>query len=170
MRYDSPPMTIADQMYAELERESRATRRLLERVPAEKLDWRPHEKSMTLRDLAWHVATIPARISKMVAAGTFDVTKARPAAAPDDLTDFAGLLDQSLAGAKEILDSLDDEAMKQPFTMTKGTDVLSSFPRMSALRTIMLNHSYHHRGQLTVYLRLLDIPLPATYGSSADER
>ena len=163
-------MTIANELLSELERESRATRRLLERVPADKLEWRPHEKSMTLRDLAWHVATIPGRIPKMVAGGTFDVTKARPATAPTDLTNFADVLDQSVAEAKAILGTLDDEAIRQPFTMTRGSDVISSMPRVAALRAIMLNHSYHHRGQLTVYLRLLDVLLPATYGSSADER
>lgn len=163
-------MTISDQLFAELERESRATRRLLERVPADKLDWRPHEKSTSLGDLAWHIASIPTRIPAMVARGSFDVTQARPATAPTGATDFAAVLDQNVAEAKQILAGLDDEAMKEPFTMTKGDVVLSSFPRVAALRTIMLNHSYHHRGQLTVYLRLLDIPLPATYGSSADER
>ncbi len=162
-------MTLANELLAELDRESFATRRLLERVPADKLEWRPHPKSMTLRDLAWHVATIPSRIARIVAAGAYNVADARPAQAPD-VTDFAAELQRSLHEAKEILGRFDDAAMMETFTLTRGGTVVFSMPRAAGVRTVLLNHSYHHRGQLTVYLRLLDIPLPATYGSSADEK
>ncbi len=162
-------MTMANELLAELDRESFATRRLLERVPADKLEWRPHSKSMTLRDLAWHVATIPSRIARIVAAGAYNLADARPAQAAD-VTDFAAELQRSIDEAKEILGRFDDAAMMETFTLTRGGKVVFSMPRAAGVRTILLNHSYHHRGQLTVYLRLLDIPLPATYGSSADEK
>ncbi len=163
-------MTLANELLAELDRESRASRRLLERVPAEKLEWRPHPKSMTLRDLAWHVATIPSRIARIVASGAYDLADARPTPAAGETTDFAAELQRSIDEAKEILGKFDDEVMMESFTLSRGGVVVMSMPRAAGVRTVMLNHSYHHRGQLTVYLRLLDIPLPATYGSSADEK
>lgn len=163
-------MTLANELLAELDRESRASHRLLERVPADKLEWRPHPKSMTLRDLAWHVATIPSRIARIVASGAFDLANARPTPAAGEITDFAAELQRSIDEASEILGKFDDTAMMETFTLSRGGAVVMSLPRAAGVRTLMLNHSYHHRGQLTVYLRLLDIPLPATYGSSADEK
>jgi uncharacterized damage-inducible protein DinB len=163
-------MTIANELLAELDRESFATRRLLERVPTDKLEWRPHPKSMTLRDLAWHVATLPSRIARIVASGAYDLANARPTPAAAETTDFAAELHRSIGEAKEILGSLDDKTMLETFTLSRGDVVVFSMPRAAGVRTVMLNHTYHHRGQLTVYLRLLDVPLPATYGSSADEK
>jgi uncharacterized damage-inducible protein DinB len=163
-------MTLASELLAELDRESFATRRLLERVPADKLEWQPHPKSMTLRDLAWHVATIPSRIARIVASGAYDLADARPVTAAADVTDFAAELERSIDEAKKILGTFDDTVMNETFELSRGGLVILSMPRAAGVRTVMLNHTYHHRGQLTVYLRLLDVPLPATYGSSADEK
>jgi len=161
-------MSIATVFLAELERESVSTEQILLRVPAEKLDWRPHEKSMTLGDLAWHIAGIPARISAVVEEGTFDVEGARPAVRTS--ADFVERLHLSVAEARRIVGALDDEAIKRPVNFMRGDEAALTLPKLTVIRALMLNHTYHHRGQLTVYLRLLDVPLPPIYGTSADEK
>jgi uncharacterized damage-inducible protein DinB len=161
-------MSIATVFLAELERESVSTEQILLRVPADKLDWRPHEKSMTLGELAWHIAGIPARIAAVVEAGTFDVGGARPGVPTS--ADFVARLHSSIAEARRVVGALDDDAIKQPMNFMRGDEVALTLPKLAVIRGIMLNHSYHHRGQLTVYLRLLDVPLPAIYGTSADEK
>jgi uncharacterized damage-inducible protein DinB len=123
---------------------------------------------MTLGELAWHIASIPGRIAEMIERETFDIGAARPA--DQGGSEFIERLRESLAIAHRIVGALDDDAIKQPFTMVRDGEVIHRLPKVVAVRTIMLNHSYHHRGQLTVYLRLLDVPLPATYASSADEK
>jgi uncharacterized damage-inducible protein DinB len=160
-------MTIAETLLAELERESVATREILSRVPPAELEWRPHEKSMSLGDLAWHIASIPRVIAERVRDGGFDVGSARPPKRTG--SDFAGELQRSLDAARAALAAISDSAMFEPFTLRRGDSVIQSFPRIGAVRSILLNHSYHHRGQLTVYLRLLGVPLPPVYGTSADE-
>jgi uncharacterized damage-inducible protein DinB len=159
---------IAKSFISELERESASTERLLAAVPAGQLEWRPHPRSTALGALAWHIASIPRRISKMVAGGSFDVTNARPA--PAGGTDFIAELKASVEEAKGVLAGIDDAAMMaKTFRFMKGSETLRELPVLAAFRSIMLNHIYHHRGQLTVYLRLLEIPVPAMYGTSADE-
>jgi uncharacterized damage-inducible protein DinB len=157
-------------LIAELDREAKATRKVLERVPAEKLEWRPHAKSMTLGQLANHVARIPGHISRVAQGEGMDAAKSAgppPQPAPD--TDFAATLDASLAESRAILSGMDDGPAHAPWTLTFGDREVFSIPRLQVLRTMLLNHWYHHRGQLTVYLRLLDVPVPAVYGRSADE-
>lgn len=164
-------MALAHAILRELEVESHSTIRLLECVPADKLDWTPHAKSMTLGQLAWHVATIPERAAIFLKNGTFDVANARPQEArPGTPADIVAAFRQNLANIQQMLGAMDDEAMKEPFSLLRNGQPMQTFPKAAMLRSIFLNHTYHHRGQLSVYLRLLDIPLPATYGSSADER
>src|SRR5690242_7317164 len=107
-------MRIADPILGELAFESFSTRRILERVPTDKLDWRPHEKSMTLGALAWHLATIPKVVTQLIAAGTFDLSNARPPAAD---TDFLGELDRNLTLVRDAIGALDDDAIRKPFTI-----------------------------------------------------
>jgi len=164
-RYTSR-MRIADPILGELDFESRSTKRILERVPKDKLDWTPHEKSMTLGALAWHLATIPRRVVELLAAGTLDLATARPPAAHDD---FLGEFDRNVARVRETIGALDDGAIRAPFTITREGKEPLTIPTVSFIRSVLLNHSYHHRGQLSVYLRLLDVPVPALYGTSADE-
>ena len=159
-------MRIADPILGELDFESHSTRRILERVPNDKLAWAPHEKSMTLGALAWHLATIPRRVTELLAAGTFDLSSARPPAASGD---FLGEFDRNLAQVRETINALDDSAIRAPFTITRHGEAVVTIPAVSFIRSVLLNHSYHHRGQLSVYLRLLDVPVPALYGTSADE-
>lgn len=163
-------MAIAAALIPELDHEAGATRRLLERVPADRLDWSPHPRSMTLGQLALHIASIPGSISRLASLDgidtlTVDFTPASPASAAELLP----TLEQSLAAAKAYLAGLDDEACAATFTARAGERVVFAIPRAVVLRNLMFNHLYHHRGQLTVYLRLLDVPVPTVYGRTADE-
>jgi uncharacterized damage-inducible protein DinB len=153
----------------ELQFEGTSTVRMLERVPGDKLQWAPHEKSMTLGRLAWHLARIPARAVTFIAEGQFDLSGARPDPPPDNVDDIVAEYKRNLDAAKAAVGGLDDEALHRPFRFLKNGEVLREMPTLIFIRNVLLNHSYHHRGQLSVYLRLLDIPLPAVYGTSADE-
>jgi uncharacterized damage-inducible protein DinB len=163
------PMSLTKPLLAELEFESASTIKMLERLPRERFDWRPHEKSMALGQLAWHIATIPKTIGRLLAAGEFNLENARPAGAPPDDADPVAEYKQNLAAIKEQVGALDDEAARKPFTIRQGDEVRQTIPNIVMLRNILMNHSVHHRGQLSVYLRLLDVPVPAVYGTSADE-
>ena len=162
-------MPIADMLISELEREAKTTRRVLERVPDDKLTWKPHVKSMSLGRLAQHVATIPGAISGMAMFDSYDVEKFSE---PPELESRAAILaafDESLAQAKTNLAAADDAAMMKNWSFNMGGKPIMTVPRIGVYRAILLNHLYHHRGQLTVYLRLLDVPVPSIYGPSADE-
>ena len=161
-------MTIAQMMTQELEQEAQTTRRLLERVPGAHLAWKPHAKARALGELAMHVAVVPGAVAELAATS--------PVQAPDfrdpTLTHAADLLpalDDSIARAKAVLAGLDDTAMKASWQLMLGDRELVNVPRMAFLRSVMLNHWYHHRGQLSVYLRELGVALPSIYGPSADE-
>lgn len=162
-------MRLADPILAEFEQEAKTTRRVLERVPEAKLGWQPPAKSMTLGQLALHVAATPANVARLAS----DTPRQLPAfAGPPSPASSAEVLaahDRSIADAKAIVGAMDDAALMATWTMQNGDKTLISMPRMGLLRAIMLNHWYHHRGQLSVYLRLLDVPLPSIYGPSADE-
>jgi len=161
-------MNMIDPILNELERESKATLRLLERVPEDKLSWRPHQKSMSLGQLALHIAQGPGNLTRMAQLDGVDVPKFQQAEA----TSRQQLIDAystGLAEAQAGLAGMDDAKMMGSWQVTSQGKVVMSMPRIGLLRTLMLNHSYHHRGQLTVYLRLLDVPLPSVYGPSADE-
>lgn len=163
-------MHLADSVIAELELEAGATRRVLERIPEDKLTWRPHPKSMSLGQLALHIATTPAGVARIAASdGTEapDFTRTRPE--PGSKTEVLDTLEQSLASAKEFLQSLDDERAEATWTMTRAGKTVMAMPRIGLIRMVMLRHVYHHRGELCLYLRLLDVPVPSVYGPSADE-
>jgi uncharacterized damage-inducible protein DinB len=159
-------MPIITPILGELDHEARTTTRVLERVPQGQLDWTPHPRSMSLGKLAWHIATIPQRVEQMLRAGVFDVATARPAEAQSSFIDaYLANLDS----VRAYLETQTDEALKEPFTMKRGEQTLMQIPKVAVVRTILMNHTYHHRGQLAVYLRLLAVPVPAIYGTSADE-
>ncbi len=162
--------TVASALITELQAESGATRRVLSRIPADSLDWRPHANSMTLGQLAYHVASIPGAISRMAQGDSFDAltanfTPAQPASHADVLEAF----EASIATATEFLAGLDEAAAGAPWRMTVGSRELFVMSRLDVMRTLAFNHWYHHRGQLLVYLRLLDVPVPVVYGRSFDE-
>jgi uncharacterized damage-inducible protein DinB len=156
-------------MLHEFRSEVAITKRVLDRVPADKLLWKPHTKSMTLGQLAGHIAAIPGRISRMAQQDSFDVLKGSfVPPQPDSLEEILSTLEQGVRDAEQILLGMTEEQLAGTFRLMKGDRELFSQPRSGILRTIMLNHWYHHRGQLSVYLRLLEVPLPVIYGRSAD--
>ncbi len=161
-------MPMIDAVVSELEHESATTRRLMERLPADKLGWRPHRKSFTLGQLALHIASIAPGLAAMatqdaVESPSFDQQE------PKSKEEVLQALDRGLVEAKAVLGRLDDRKLAAPWNLTSRGKVLMTMPRMALLRNFMLNQHYHHRGQLTVYLRELDVPLPPVYGPTADE-
>ena len=162
--------TITAPLVAELRHEGRTTRRVLERVPEDRLDWRPHPKSMTLGQLALHVALLPGNIAKMVAGDGMDFAAipAQPAQA-ESRDQLLAAHDGGIEAMTALLGGLSDDAAAAPWRLTRGGREVFTLPRAGVVRTLAMNHLYHHRGQLTVYLRLLDVPVPAVYGRSADE-
>jgi uncharacterized damage-inducible protein DinB len=161
-------MRIADQILAELEQEAMATRRVLERVPQQHLAWRPHARSMSLGQLALHVATIPGNVARSASPDRMEAPAfAQPEAASS--AELLTLLDQSLAQARELVGAMDDQRMAATWRLMSGEREIMAIPRVAFLRSVMLNHWYHHRGQLLVYLRMHDVPLPSVYGPTADE-
>jgi uncharacterized damage-inducible protein DinB len=162
-------MTIIDTMLQELEQEAHTTRRVLERVPDGQLTWKPHEKARTLGQLALHVAMVPGAVAELFASPS-------PAQVPqftdptlDRASELLPALDESLAKAKRVLGGMDDATAMAMWRLMSGEREIFSVPRAALLRSIMLNHWYHHRGQLTVYLRELGVAIPSIYGPSADE-
>jgi uncharacterized damage-inducible protein DinB len=162
-------MRIVDPYLLELDQETATTRRVLERVPNDKLGWQPHPKSMSLGQLALHIAQVPGVIAGFVSGPTFEITRNFTQAAAGSTAEVLTALDTSIAKAKDVLGGMDDQTAMSTWTLTRGGKTLMSVPRIGIVRRIMLNHWYHHRGQLSVYLRELDVPLPSIYGPSADE-
>jgi uncharacterized damage-inducible protein DinB len=157
-------------MLQELEDEARSTRRVLERVPDNRLGWRPHEKSRTLGQLALHIAMVPGAVAEFVASPSpAQAPQFGPDPSPACCADVVSTLDQSIAKAKKVLGGMDDATLMATWRMMNGDREIFAVPRAAMLRSIMLNHWYHHRGQLTVYLRELGVPLPSIYGPTADE-
>lgn len=162
-------MTLTDSFILELTSEATTTRRVLERVPPDKLSWRPHAKSMTLGQLALHIAALPGAIAELVSQLTVEppVVPLREATSRDQLL---SILDESVEKATAKLSGWGDDGLMAVWKMTRGPQTLLEMPRAAMIRSVMLNHWYHHRGQLVVYLRLLDVSLPPVYGPTADEK
>jgi uncharacterized damage-inducible protein DinB len=163
-------MALNQSLIAELKHEAGTTRRLLERVPESALGWKPHDKSMPLGRLAGHVAELPALIAPIVTADELDFATA--GFKPTVATDIPGLLDtfdKSLAGAIDLLKDQTDEHLFGAWRLRNGDKVIVELPRIAVIRSMVMNHIVHHRGQLSVYLRLQDVPLPSIYGPTADE-
>lgn len=157
-------------LLSEFDREMGATRRVLARVPERHLDWRPHERSMTLGRLATHVASLPGWLATIVRENAFDLADVPLAPLVDPATAAAiARFDAAAADARRALLDTTDARLLELWTLRKDGHDLVSAPRIVALRTEGLYHLIHHRGQLTVYLRLLNVPLPPIYGPTADE-
>ena len=162
-------MPIIDSLLQELEQEAQTTKRVLERVPDAHLAWKPHQKSMSLGQLALHIATVPGGVAQIAAQAGLDEPPVfvQPSAA--SAAELVPALDQSVAQARSLLGGMSDQQLMELWTLKIDGQVVMAMPRMAVLRTIMLNHWYHHRGQLSVYLRELNVPVPSIYGPSADE-
>jgi uncharacterized damage-inducible protein DinB len=162
-------MPIIDGLLAEMDQEAAATRRVLGRIPQAQLSWRPHAKSMSLGQLALHVAIVPGNVANLAA---MDVVPEPPnfvQAEAGSVAELEPALAASLENARRVLGGFDDAKMMATWRLQKdGTDIMA-MPRAAFVRSIMLNHWYHHRGQLLVYLRLLNESVPSVYGPTADE-
>ena len=161
-------MTLATTLIDELTREAATTRRVLERVPEDKLSWRPHAKSMTLGQMALHVAQTPGGVAELISESPRQVPQFKQGEA-SSRRELLSALDQSVEGAKARLARWGDHDLMSEWKLERDGTTLMALPRIGMVRSIMLNHWYHHRGQLLVYLRLLDVPVPSVYGPSADE-
>jgi uncharacterized damage-inducible protein DinB len=161
-------MSMTQAMLQEFETEAKTTRKVLERVPADKLSWKPHPKSMSLGTLALHVASAPGVIVGWCAADETNFTgeKSPQASSTDEILSAH---DQSVKTVKETLAQIGDQGLGGTWTAKAGGQTLMTMPKAALARALMLNHWVHHRGQLSVYLRLLDVPVPSIYGPSADE-
>jgi uncharacterized damage-inducible protein DinB len=160
---------IPQMLLGELEQEAQATRRVLQRVPEDKLSWRPHPRSSSLGQLALHVAIIPSLGMQVLGPDSFEAPEfvqpeARSAA------EILRTLEESIASARRFLSELTPERAERMWRLVGGGRELMAAPRLAMVRTLMFNHWYHHRGSLVVYLRLLDVPLPSVYGPTADEQ
>jgi uncharacterized damage-inducible protein DinB len=161
-------MALIDGMLQELEQEAQTTRRVLERVPDNKLAWRPHAKARTLGQLALHVASVPGGVAEIATQSTVQAPEFVDPS-PKSASELIPTLDQSAAKAKKLLGNMDDATLMAEWRLMRGDREVFAVPRVALLRSIMLNHWYHHRGQLTSYLRELDVAVPSIYGPSADE-
>jgi len=162
-------MSMITGLLAEFENEAKTTRRVLERVPNEKLTWRPHPKSMTIGHLALHIAQAPGLIAGWARDGVTEFT-GQPGPDPATAAEVVSAHDTSVAQVKEILTKLGDEGLTKGMWKAKADGkTIMTRPKAALVRGLVLNHWDHHRGQLSVYLRLLDVPVPSIYGPSADE-
>ncbi|MBL7830540.1 MAG: DinB family protein [Saprospiraceae bacterium] len=162
-------MTLNERIIAEIKEEAAATRRLLELVPFEKADFKPHEKSMTLKRLAVHVAEISGWWKECLVSDELDFSKGDFTPKQYNSTaEIVALHDDLVQKAEKILTDTPESEFEKPWTMRDGEQIFFTMCKAQVVRSWCMNHLYHHRGQLTVYLRLLDVPLPGTYGPSAD--
>ena len=160
---------LTETLIEELEQESATTRRVLERIPGNRLGWRPHPKSMTIGGLAMHIALTPAFITGWALQDSVEALDSAPEFAPQSTDEILAAHDDSVAKAKTALTALGDAGLAREWRMTKDGATLFGFPKGALVRAYALNHLFHHRGQLSVYLRLLEVPVPSIYGPSADE-
>ena len=164
-------MAINHSFSAELEHEGSNTRKMLERVPAEHFNWKPHEKSYSLGILATHIAELPTWVGYTLEADELDfATMNYKAPAVSSSSDLMKLFEENLAEAKEDLNDVPDETFMKNWALRNGGQIYFTMPKIAVLRNMVFNHIVHHRAQLGVYLRLLDIPVPGMYGPTADEK
>lgn len=158
---------MIDAFLMELEQEAVSTKRILESIPEDKLTWKPHEKSMSLGQLGFHIATNPGLMADIAVPDEFEFPEMETPQ-PSSKAEILTTLEEGLQHAKEILNGFDDQKLMATWKlMQKGSEIMA-MPRVGVVRSFLLNHLYHHRGQLSVYLRLLDVPVPSVYGPTAD--
>jgi uncharacterized damage-inducible protein DinB len=159
---------MAQSVVTELDQEAIATRRLLERIPSEKLDWKPHPKARTLGQLAVHIAQVQKQVSSMIQSESGEV-RSQPETVPSSATEIVTMFDDSHTSTKALLGAMSDEDLVSNWSLMRDGQPIFTLPKIGMIRMVVLNHVYHHRGQLSTYLRTLDVALPSIYGPSADE-
>lgn len=166
-------MAFSDALLPEFDHEMANTRKSLERIPEAKLAWKPHKKSMTMGDLANHLAVMPSWAVETITKDSLDV--APPGGPPYESPRASSrnalleMFDANVAAARAAIAGASDEHLSKPWSLRSGGKTLFTMPRIAVLRSFIMNHNIHHRAQLGVYLRLNDVPVPAIYGPSADE-
>ncbi len=161
-------MRMVDSILMEMDMEAQTTKRVLDRIPEGKLSWKPHPKSYSIGQLGLHIAAAPGNIAAAIVPDTWEAPSfAQPE--PKSHKEIMDAFAKGLANAKETLSKMDDAKLMSTWTLTKNGKPVMAVPRIGFVRSILMNHLYHHRGQLSVYLRLLDVPVPSIYGPSADE-
>lgn len=162
-------MSVNEKLIAELRQEAANTRKLLERVPLDDPDWRPHRKSMPIGRLAAHVAEIPGWTAMTLLTDELDLTKMNERRKVKTTEELLAIHDEHVAQAVSVLEHFDEARYNENWTMRTGSMVHFTLPKYAVLRTFAFSHLFHHRAQLGLYLRLLDIPIPGMYGPTADE-
>ena len=166
-------MSIAQALLPEFDHEMANTRKCLSRIPDDNLDWKAHEKSWDLRSITTHLANMPKWTVMTMTDTSFDLEPAGGEQVREEPIDSVEgaleMFDANVAAAREAIANASDEAMMTSWSLLKAGEEIISMPRIAVLRSFIMNHMIHHRGQVTVYLRLNDLPVPALYGPSADE-
>jgi uncharacterized damage-inducible protein DinB len=166
-------MSISEALLPEFDQEMANTRRTLERIPEDKFDWKPHEKSMPLGDLAVHLATMVEWSAEAIKQDSLDIAPEGGPAYEQPKANSRGeiveMFDKGVAVARAAIEGASDEELAKPWTLLSGGKEIFTMPKIAVIRGVVISHSIHHRAQLGVYLRLNDIPVPAIYGPSADE-
>lgn len=168
MQTETQCMQIAHSILMEMDQEAETTKRLFNVIPEDKLSWRPHPKAMSLGELAMHIATLPAGIAEL---GKNDEQPLTEIPSPEEATSreqIQAAFAQSLEHGKSIVNATSDAEAMAEWKLTKDGNTIMAMPRIAFWRALLLNHNYHHRGQLSTYLRELDVELPSIYGPSAD--
>jgi uncharacterized damage-inducible protein DinB len=162
-------MRVIDPILMELEQEGATTRKLLKLVPNDKLEWRPHEKARTLGQLAAHIAGVQPGVASMLQSETAEVSSVPPDKTPASAEELVATFDEGLIAARQSLDGMTDADLMSNWSLVHDGRPIFTAPKIGVVRMIVLNHLYHHRGQLSTYLRTLGVALPSIYGPSADE-
>ena len=162
-------MAIADALVPEFDHEMTTTRKLLERVPEDKFDWKPHAKSFSLGALATHVANLATWGAETLNKSEIDIGGGQPPSAPPSKSELLANFDKNVAATRAALTGKTDAELMAVWSLKRDGHTIFSMPKTAVWRSFVLNHLVHHRGQLSVYLRLLDVPVPSIYGPSADE-
>jgi uncharacterized damage-inducible protein DinB len=162
-------MSIAQGLLAEFEIQAPVTRKFLERLPQDKLAWKPHQKSLSAGQLALHLAAVPGGIVRFAQNNPVQARQSFDFPQPASREEILNKFEESIATVRSLLPKFDDAAMNDTWRMFAGEREVLALPRAQFLRDIMLSHWYQHRGQFSVYLRMLDVPVPASWGPSADE-
>lgn len=162
-------MNIIDSIIAEFKHEASLSRKALERVPDDKLDWKPHDKSMTMGQLASHIAEVPQWLGAILEMDEFPMPEDYKPFKAGSQAELLQAFDANVAEGVKTMTGQPNDRLMAAWKMTAGGETLFEMPRIAAVRGFILNHTIHHRGQLTVYLRLNEIPVPSIYGPSADE-
>lgn len=161
--------SVAQALLAEFEQQAPITRRYIERLPADKLTWKPHEKSMTAGQLAYHLAFVPGGIIHLVQANPAEIHNLPTFPQPASREECLKMLEESIVAVRDILPTFNEAAMNEVWRLSVAGNQVVAQPRQQFIRDVMFSHWYQHRGQFSVYLRLLGAPVPASWGPSADE-